>query len=70
MAKIDEFLAHEQEPDYFEKLLEKQLFGVSVTKKAELLVKRESYSNNKNIYSLLMQYAAGFGKYNIGRFFG
>lgn len=65
MAKIDEFLAHEQEPDYFEKLLEKQLVGVSAAKKAELLVKRESYSNNKNIYSLLMQYAAGFGKSNI-----
>lgn len=65
MAKIDEFLAHEQEPDYFEKLLEKQLIGVSDTKKKELLDKRKSYSNNKNVYSLLMQYAAGFGKSNI-----
>ena len=37
MAKIDEFLAHEQEPDYFEKLLEKQLAGVSEAKKKELL---------------------------------
>jgi type I restriction enzyme R subunit len=65
MAKIDEFLAHEKEPDYFEKLLEKQLSGVGETKKKELLEKRLSYSNNKNIYSLLMQYAAGFGKSNI-----
>lgn len=65
MAKIDEFLAHEQEPDYFEKLLEKQLVGVSEAKKKELLEKRKSYSNNKNVYSLLMQYAAGFGKSNI-----
>lgn len=65
MAKIDEFLAHEQEPDYFEKLLEKQLAGVSESKRAELLKKRKSYSNNKNVYSLLMQYAAGFGKSNI-----
>ena len=65
MAKIDEFLAHEQEPDYFEKLLEKQLAGVSESKKKELLEKRKSYSNNKNVYSLLMQYAAGFGKSNI-----
>jgi type I restriction enzyme, R subunit len=62
MAKIDEFLAHEQEPDYFEKLLEKQLAGVSEAKKKELLEKRRAYSNNKNVYSLLMQYAAGFGK--------
>ncbi|MEI6334819.1 MAG: DEAD/DEAH box helicase family protein [Methylococcaceae bacterium] len=65
MAKIDEFLAHEQEPDYFEKLLEKQLVGVSDAKKKELLEKRKAYSNNKNVYSLLMQYAAGFGKSNI-----
>lgn len=65
MAKIDEFLAHEQEPDYFEKLLEKQLVGVGEAKKKELLEKRRAYSNNKNVYSLLMQYAAGFGKSNI-----
>lgn len=65
MAKIDEFLAHEQEDQYFEKLLEKQLVGVSEAKKKELLEKRKAYSNNKNVYSLLMQYAAGFGKSNI-----
>ena len=65
MAKIDEFMAHEQEPDYFEKLLEKQLVGVGEAKKKELLEKRKAYSNNKNVYSLLMQYAAGFGKSNI-----
>lgn len=65
MIKINEFLEHEQEDDYFEKLLEKQLVGVSEAKKKELLEKRKAYSNNKNIYSLLMQYAAGFGKSNI-----
>lgn len=65
LSKIDEFLAHEQDPDYFEKLLEKQLAGVGEAKKKELLEKRKSYSNNKNVYSLLMQYAAGFGKSNI-----
>jgi type I restriction enzyme, R subunit len=65
LSKIDEFLAHEQEPDYFEKLLEKQLAGVGEAKKKELLEKRKAYSNNKNVYSLLMQYAAGFGKSNI-----
>lgn len=65
MSKIDEFLAHEQEDDYFEKILEKQLMGVSEAKKKELLEKRKAYSNNKNVYSLLMQYAAGFGKSNI-----
>lgn len=65
MSRIDEFLAHEQEPDYFEKLLEKQLAGVGEARKKELLEKRKAYSNNRNVYSLLMQYAAGFGKSNI-----
>ncbi len=65
MSKIDVFLEHEQEDDYFEKLLERQLAGVSESKKKELLEKRKAYSNNKNVYSLLLQYAAGFGKSNI-----
>ena len=65
LAKIDEFLEHEKEDDYFENLLEKQLVGVSDAKVKELLEKRKAYSNNKNVYSLLMQYAAGFGKSNI-----
>lgn len=65
MSQIDIFLEHEQEDDYFEKLLEKQLAGVSEAKRNKLLEKRKSYSNNKNVYSLLMQYAAGFGKSNI-----
>ena len=65
IAKIDEFLDHEQDPDYFERLLERQLTNVSEAKRNELLVKRKSYKNNKNVYSLLMQYAAGFGKSNI-----
>ena len=65
MAKIDEFLEHEQDPDYFEKMLKKQLSGVNAAKRNELLQKRSAYANNKNVYSLLMQYAAGFGKSNI-----
>lgn len=65
LAKIDEFLAHEGDDTYFIKQLEKQLAGVSETKKQELISKRQAYANNKNIYSLLMQYAAGFGKSNI-----
>ena len=67
MSKIDEFLAHEKEPDYFQELLEKQLSGVGEAKKKELLEKRKAYSNNKNVYSLLMQYAAGFGEIKYHR---
>jgi len=65
ISKIDEFLEHEHEDDYFERLLEKQLAGIGETRKKELLEKRRAYSNNKNVYSLLLQYAAGFGKSNI-----
>jgi len=67
MAKLDEFLAHETEDDYFINKLRKQLETLGAGEKTikELVKKREAYSNNKNIYSLLLQYAAGFGKSNI-----
>jgi type I restriction enzyme R subunit len=65
--KIDEFLEHEDEPDYFINKLRQQLTekGVGVTQIEELITKRQKYQNNKNVYSLLLQYAAGFGKSNI-----
>ena len=65
LARIDEFLEHESEDDYFIHLLERQLANVSAAKRAELIEKRRAYANNKNVYSLLLQYAAGFGKSNI-----
>lgn len=65
LSRIDEFLEHEQEPDYFIKKLEKQLEGVGSELKNQLITARKKFQNNKNIYSLLMQYAAGFGKSNI-----
>jgi type I restriction enzyme, R subunit len=65
LAKIDEFLEHEGEDDYFIHQLEQQLANVAPTKRTELIEKRKAYANNKNIYSLLLQYAAGFGKSNI-----
>ncbi|WP_046759152.1 type I restriction enzyme subunit R domain-containing protein [Kordia jejudonensis] len=65
--KIDEFLAHEDEPDYFINKLRQQLTekGVGTAQIEELIHKRQKYQNNKNVYSLLLQYAAGFGKSNI-----
>jgi len=65
--KIREFIEHEKEPDYFIKKLEAELRakGVSEPKIQELVAKRLKYQNNKNVYSLLLQYAAGFGKSNI-----
>lgn len=67
LSKIDEFLEHETEPDYFINKLEAELQakGVGAEQIKELIAKRQKYQNNKNIYSLLLQYSAGFGKSNI-----
>jgi len=67
LSKIDELLQHENEPDYFIKKLEKELKdkGVGDERIKELITKRQKYQNNKNVYSLLLQYSAGFGKSNI-----
>ncbi len=67
IAKIPEFLKYESDPDYFYKKLEKLLRddGVNEIQIKEALEKRKKYQNNKNVYSLLLQYAAGFGKSNI-----
>ena len=67
LAKINEFLEHEDEPDYFIKKLKAELKtkGIGEGQIKELVGKRQKYQNNKTVYSLLMQYAAGFGKSNI-----
>lgn len=67
LGKIDELLAHETEPDYFLNKLREDLKarGLGLAQIEELVAKREKYQNNKNVYSLLLQYAAGFGKSNI-----
>jgi type I restriction enzyme R subunit len=67
MSKIDEFLAHEAEPDYFINKLRAELKakGIGDVQTEELITRRQKYQNNKTVYSLLMQYAAGFGKSNI-----
>jgi len=65
LNKIDEFLDHEQEENYFINKLKDELKEFSQAKRKELIEKRMKYNNNKNVYSLLLQYAAGFGKSNI-----
>jgi type I restriction enzyme, R subunit len=67
LNKINEFLEHENEPDYFITKLEKELKskGLGDNQIKDLINKRQKYQNNKNVYSLLLQYAAGFGKSNI-----
>lgn len=67
LAKIDEFLEHEDDDNYFINQLDEELkkYDIGAAKREELIAKRLQFNNNKNVYSLLMQYAAGFGKSNI-----
>ena len=67
MGRIAEMLTHEKEPDYYINKLRKELveIGVPQARIEEIIASREKFQNNKYVYSLLMQYAAGFGKSNI-----
>lgn len=67
LKRIDEFLEHEKQPDYYIAKLRKSLekMGAAPDFIEKVVAERDSYSNNKYVYSLLMQYAAGFGKSNI-----
>jgi len=67
MSRIVEMLNHEQEPDYYTNKLRQELRALEIPspKIEEIILLRERYCNNKYVYSLLMQYAAGFGKSNI-----
>ena len=60
-------LDHEKEPGYYINKLRTYLQAQGITHKKieEIILLRERYFNNKFVYSLLLQYAAGFGKSNI-----
>lgn len=65
--RIQEFLDHESEPNYFINKLRAELTALNAPQELidRVVAERESYCNNKYVYSLLLQYAAGFGKSNI-----
>ena len=67
MGRIKEMLDHEGNPDYYTDKLRRELYalGIPQQKTEEIIARRERFCNNKYVYSLLMQYAAGFGKSNI-----
>ena len=67
MARIVEMLTNEKDPNYYLNQLRNELAKLDIPKSKieEIVLKREQYCNNKYVYSLLMQYAAGFGKSNI-----
>ena len=65
--RVQEFLDHEGEPNYFIEKLRAELQALDAPQELidRVIAERESYCNNKYVYSLLLQYAAGFGKSNI-----
>ena len=67
MRRVDEFMRHETEPNYYTEQLRKELtaLGAQPEKIEEIMAQHERYCHNKYVYSLLLQYAAGFGKSNI-----
>lgn len=67
MSRILEMLENESDPNYYNNKLREQLLLLDIPAQTveEILIKRNKYSNNKFVYSLLLQYAAGFGKSNI-----
>ena len=67
MGRVKEMLDHEKEPNYYLDKLRREMEDMNVPpeKIDQFVSKRDSFCNNKYVYSLLMQYAAGFGKSNI-----
>lgn len=67
LGRVREMLEHEKEPDFYRERLKRALkaLGVTAEKLEGILADRDRYCNNKYVYSLLLQYAAGFGKSNI-----
>ena len=65
--RVREMLDHETDPNFYSEKLRVQLQALSVQDDRinEILAQRDRYCNNKYVYSLLLQYAAGFGKSNI-----
>ncbi|MCD8033550.1 MAG: DEAD/DEAH box helicase family protein [Alistipes sp.] len=67
IERVQEFLDHENEPLYFINRLRAELQALNAPQDLidRVVAERDSYCNNKYVYSLLLQYAAGFGKSNI-----
>lgn len=67
IERVHEYLDHEGEPDYYINKLRAELtaLGAQPDFIDRVVAERDSYCNNKYVYSMLLQYAAGFGKSNI-----
>ncbi len=64
VAEVVEKYKHENDKNYELSKLEAKLTNqnIPLEVKNRALEKRKSYRNNQNLYSILLQYAAGFGK--------
>ena len=67
VERVQEFLDHEREPNYYIDKLRAELMALNAPEDVidRVVAERDSYCNNKYVYSLLLQYAPGFGKSNI-----
>ena len=68
LNRVREMLSHEAEPEFYRNKLKVELEALlpgNPERVQEILAQRDLYCNNKFVYSLLLQYAAGFGKSNI-----
>lgn len=67
LARVTEMLEKEADVDFYSRRLRTELEALAVPTDTidDIIRRREAYSNNKYVYSLLLQYAAGFGKSNI-----
>lgn len=67
IADVRNKYENEHDPDFELRRLEQKLIavGLSTKQREDILNKRKAYKNNRQQYSQLLQYAAGFGKTNI-----
>jgi len=67
LMRVKEMLDKEKAADFYPRRLRRELeaLGVDSNTIDRIISSREAYSNNKYVYSLLLQYAEGFGKSNI-----
>lgn len=62
---VEEILEHENNPTYWTNKTKEKIKGLPPEIQEEILEKHTKFKNNKYIDSILLAYAAGFGKTNI-----
>lgn len=67
LNRVEEFYDNESNPEYELERLKAKLISDNMPERVvdSILEKRRAYKNNRTAFSILLQYAAGFGKTNI-----